>query len=109
MSLQSFPLESFTKGWFVGHFQPTLIDTQAVEVAIKRYRAGDREKTHYHRVATELTAVISGKIRMSRQEFQAGDIVKVEPGQSTDFEALEDTVTVVIKHPGAPDDKYVDE
>jgi len=54
------PLHQFTKGWFVGKFHPTLIDTNDVEVAIKHYRAGDAEPRHHHRVATEITAIVSG-------------------------------------------------
>ncbi|MGS4443404.1 hypothetical protein ACKUSX_10220 [Enterobacter roggenkampii] len=37
----------------------------------------------------------------------AGDIVKISPGEYTDFEALEDTVTAVVKLPGALNDKYL--
>ena len=59
-------IDQFTKGWFVGAFKPTLIDTNDVEVAIKYYRAGDAEARHHHRIATEITAVISGKIRMNK-------------------------------------------
>ena len=34
-------LNKMTKGWFVGNFEPTLIKTTDVEVAVKEYRAGD--------------------------------------------------------------------
>ena len=35
--------------------------------------------------------------------------IKINPGQSTDFKALTDVTTVVVKIPGANDDKYLSE
>jgi quercetin dioxygenase-like cupin family protein len=45
---------------------------------------------------------------MCGEVYEAGDIVVIKPGTSTAFEALEDTVTVVVKLPGANNDKYID-
>jgi hypothetical protein len=39
-------LENMVKGWFVGNFDPTLIRTNDVEVAVKEYRKGDHEDRH---------------------------------------------------------------
>lgn len=101
-------LENMVKGWFVGNFNPTLIATNDVEVAIKNYKAGAHEASHHHKIATELTAVISGEIEMNGIRYFAGDIVVVDPGESATFRAITDTVNVVVKHPGASNDKYVD-
>ena len=109
MALERFRLDQFTKGWFVGDFAPTLLATDAVEVAIKNYRAGESESAHHHRVATEITAVVSGRVRMSGEEIGAGEIVRISPGQSTDFTALTEATTVVVKLPSVAGDKFVDE
>lgn len=106
MSLERFPLDQFTKGWFVGRFTPTLLDTDAVEVAVKHYRAGENEEPHHHKVATELTVIVSGRVRMSGEEFGPGEIVRISPGTATDFAALIDTTTVVVKLPCVAGDKY---
>ena len=95
------------KGWFVGDFEPTLYRTDRVEVAVKKYKAGDREAWHYHKVATEISVVIGGTVRMNGHEYAAGDVIVMDPGEGTDFEALEDTITAVVKIPGARDDKFV--
>jgi len=100
-------LASYTKGWFVGEFEPTIIKTNDVEVAVKVYQQGDAEELHHHKVAREITVVVSGKIRMNGQIFKAGDIVVIEPGESTDFYAIEDSVNTVVKIPGAQNDKYL--
>lgn len=100
-------LDEMTKGWFVGAFAPTAHASDACEVAVKHYRAGDSEAAHYHKVATEITLVLSGRVRMVDREFGPGDIVVLEPGDVTAFEAIDDAVNVVVKVPGALNDKYV--
>lgn len=100
-------LNEMVKGWFIGNFEPSLLKTNDVEVAVKKYKKGDYEDSHYHRIATEFTVIISGRVKMNGIEYKAGDIVVMEPNESTDFEALEDnTVNVVVKIPGANNDKF---
>lgn len=100
-------LSDMLKGWFVGNFEPTLYQTNDVEVAVKTYCAGDCEAAHYHKIAAELTVIVSGFVRMNGVEYCAGDIIMMDPGEVTDFEAVTDAVNVVVKLPGANDDKYV--
>lgn len=101
-------LEDMVKGWFIGDFEPSLCKTGDVEVAVKRYQRGDSEAKHFHKVATEYTVIISGRVAMNGIEYSAGEIIVMEPGEATDFVCLEDnTVNVVVKYPGAKDDKFV--
>jgi len=102
-------LDNMFKGWFVGNFEPTLLNTNDVEVAVKSYIQGDSEEKHYHKIATEITVIVSGKVKMNNIIYSAGDIIVIEPNEATDFEALEDTICTVVKHPGANDDKYIGE
>lgn len=105
--MKKYQLEDMVKGWFVGGFEPTIINTKDVEVAVKSYKKGESEETHYHKVATEITVIISGCVRMNGIEYSAGDIIVIEPYESTNFEALEDTTNTVVKFPGATNDKYL--
>jgi len=100
-------LDQMVKGWFVGAFQPTAFSTDACEVAVKYYKAGDCEGAHYHKVATEITLVLSGKVSMLEKSWSDGDIITISPGEATAFQALTDAVTVVVKVPGALDDKFL--
>ena len=100
-------LSHMVKGWFVGAFEPSLIHTNDVEVAVKEYVKGDFEEKHHHKIATEITVVVSGKILMNEVEYSKGDMIVIEPNESTDFSALEDTVCTVVKFPGASNDKYL--
>ncbi|MFO0609511.1 MAG: hypothetical protein U0324_40485 [Polyangiales bacterium] len=99
-------LDAMWRGWFVGDFDPTVLKTKAAEVAVKHYRAGEREGRHYHAVATEVTCVVSGRVKMNGVELGAGEIVTLDPGEHTDFEALTDATTVVVKTPSVAGDKY---
>lgn len=105
--MKSAKLADMYKGWFVGNFSPSLYKTTDVEVAIKEYKKGDTETAHYHKIATELTVVQSGRVKMFNKEWRAGEIIIVEPFDVTDFTALEDSVTVVVKLPGANNDKFI--
>jgi quercetin dioxygenase-like cupin family protein len=100
-------LEDMTGGWFVGNFAPACIQTEQVEVACKHYKKGDKEPKHVHRIAQEITLIVSGKVRMDGRVFITGDIVLLEPGEPTDFEALEDTINMVVKMPSVKGDKYI--
>jgi len=99
-------LTDMVKGWFVGPFSPTAMRTDSCEVAVKVYRAGDKEAAHFHKIATEVTLVLSGRVRMRGREWESGDIIVLAPGEATDFDALTDSVNVVVKIPGVTNDKY---
>lgn len=102
-------LEDMVKGWFVGNFEPSLLKTNDVEVAVKEYKKGDYEDRHYHKVATEITVIISGRVKMNGVEYTQGDMIVIEPNESTDFEALDDSINAVVKYPGASNDKFLGE
>jgi len=100
-------LQEMVSGWFVGNFSPTTLNTEACEVGVKSYQVGDYEAAHYHKVATEITLILSGRVQMCGQEWGPGDILVIEPGEATDFRALTDVTNVVVKVPGAINDKYL--
>ena len=95
-------------GWFIGNFEPTLYKTNDTEVAVKEYKTGDYGVRHYHKIATELTVIVRGTVKMNDIEYSEGNIIIMEPEEKTDFLAVTDTITVVVKLPGANNDKYID-
>lgn len=100
-------LNDFIGGWFIGNFEPSLYKTNDVEVSVKSYKLGDKEDFHFHKIATEFTVIITGKVKMGNQVLSQGDIITIKPLQSTNFEALTDSITLVVKIPGANNDKYL--
>lgn len=104
-------LSNMTRGWFIGNFEPSLCKVPDVEVAIKPYKVGDYEEPHYHKVATEYTVVLEGSAEMVVEgklvKLEDGDIIVVSPGEVADFRCTSSCRTVVVKIPGASNDKYL--
>ena len=100
-------LENFIGGWFIGNFEPSLLKTNSVEVAVKHYKPGDYDQEHFHKIGTEYTAIVKGKVKMLNIEYSEGDVLTILPMESTDFLALTEATTVVVKIPGASNDKYL--
>ena len=101
-----FKLADMVGGWFVGNFTPSALRTDAAEVAVQRYRAGDRDPAHVHKIAAELTLILSGEVEMNGRRLTSGDIVALAAGEPAEFRALTETTTVVVKLPSVPGDKH---
>ena len=99
-------LKNMKAGWFIGNFKPAALESKEFEVACKYYNKGYKARPHIHKVASEITLVVYGRVKMCGQEMQEGELVLLEPGEVSDFEALEDSATVVVKTPSIPHDKY---
>lgn len=106
MVLEKYNLDEMVKGWFIGNFEPSLYNTNEVEVGVKKYKMGEFEKSHFHKIATEFTVIVTGVVEMNGIQYCENDIIKIVPGVSTNFKALTDVITVVVKLPGANNDKY---
>ncbi|WP_343707626.1 hypothetical protein [Flavobacterium sp.] len=104
--MEKYNLDDMFKGWFIGNFEPSLYVTNDVEVGVKKYKKGEFENSHFHKIATEFTVIISGIVEMNGTQYTNNDIIKIVPGVSTNFKALTDVITVVVKLPGANNDKY---
>lgn len=103
----TYNLTKMVGGWFIGPFDPSLLKTEEFECAVKRYIAGDKESAHVHRIATEYTVIVEGSVRMNGIVYGRNTIIEIPPGEETDFEALTDTISFVVKVPGVRGDKYV--
>ena len=105
--MKNFKLSEFTRGWLIGNFDPSIIKTDQFEFSLKKYQAGEAEKKHFHKIAQEITAVVSGVFIMNGQTISEGDIISLEPGEPAEFKCVESGYTAVIKIPGASNDKYL--
>jgi hypothetical protein len=106
MKAEKYKLDEMINGWFIGNFEPSLYITNDVEVGVKRYKKGDYENSHFHKIATEFTVIVSGIVEMNGVQYSENEIIKIIPKVSTNFRALTDVITVVVKLPGANNDKY---
>ena len=105
--MKVFKLSDMKGGWFVGDFLPTCLKTKEFEAACKYYKKGDKEPAHVHKIAAEITLIAEGLVEMNGKKYSKGDIVFLDPGDATDFIALEDSVTFVVKSPSIKGDKHI--
>lgn len=105
--MKKYKLDSFTRGWIVGDFEPSIIQTKGFEFMVRNYKKGEKEEKHFHKIADEITVIVTGKFRMNENILEAGDIIYLSPGDVSDFECLEDGSTSVIKNISVIGDKYV--
>lgn len=100
-------IDNFTKGWLIGDFSPSLFNSKDIEIAVKYYKSGDIEQSHVHKIVTEYTAILTGIVIMNGTVYHPKEIIKINPNESTDFECLQDAITLVIKTPSITSDKYL--
>jgi len=100
-------LNEYNLGWFVGNFEPSILSTGNFEVAVKSFLKGDIEPLHHQRQAVEITLVVSGECRLAGELLCAGDILRIDPFEAGDFEAITDCTLVAVKTPSLPNDKVL--
>lgn len=105
--MRKYRLETFTRGWIVGDFDPSIIRTANFEFMVRTYRAGETEAKHVHKEADEITVIVSGVFKMNDETFSTGDIIHLSPGDPADFTCVESGATAVIKTPSVLGDKYL--
>jgi quercetin dioxygenase-like cupin family protein len=74
------------------------------DMSIKK---GEIEASHKQLIATEITVVIEGEIRLGNSVFSRGDVISILPHEVADFESLTDSSLVCIKFPSIPNDKVI--
>lgn len=98
-------LTDYTKGWLVGDFNPAILKSKDIEVGVKKYKQGDSEARHVHKLVDEYTIILTGVVKMNDVVYKENVVVFIEKNTSTDFICLEDSITLVIKTPSIPSDK----
>ena len=100
-------IEEFTRGWFIGDFNPSFLKTNDFEIGVKNYKKGEKEEKHYHKIAKEYTVILEGRFKMNSKVLKKSDIVLIEPNKKVAFECIEKGYTLVIKTPSVKEDKYI--
>ena len=99
-------LEDFTRGWFMGDFEPSLIRTKDFEVGILTHTKGEVWPKHYHKLADEYNVLVKGKMTVNGTELNTGDVFIIEKNEVSEPKFLEDCTVLVIKIPSIIGDKY---
>jgi len=105
--LNKFRIEDFTGGWVIGDFTPNLFQNVHVEVGVKYFELGSTEPMHAQILATEITIIHNGRVRIGDLILESGEVLVILPGEFADFEALTSGSLTCIKFPSIPSDKVL--
>ena len=94
------------RGWFIGDFPEAVFRTKDFEVCWQTNPPG-HAISHYHKVITEITLVVSGRVLTNGTIYSSGDIYIFEPGDISQTEYLEETSVLTVKTPSIPSDKHL--
>lgn len=95
-------------GWLVGQFSPSLVHSKEIEVGFKCIKKGTLADSHYHKLKTEYTILLSGKLRVGDTILTPPSCVVLEPHFENDHDFLEDSIILIINTPSVQGDKYYD-
>jgi len=99
-------LKDFTRGWFIGHFEPSIIKTDDFEVGVLTHPKGEYWAPHHHKIAQEINVLLSGSMSCNGKLFAPGDIFVFEPNEVCTPTFHEDCKILVVKVPSVRGDKY---
>ncbi len=105
--MKKYKLDDFTRGWIIGDFSPAILKTKTFEFCVKGYKSGDKEETHVHKIATEISVVVAGNFKMNNKKLNKGDVLVMKPNDIGSFSCLSDGSIAVVKIPSAKGDKYL--
>ena len=96
-------------GWFVGSFEPNLIKKEDIEVGVKKIAANTKPDYHYHKIKTEYTILLEGKIICLTENIhvETGSIIKLLPYEKNDQFFPVESLILVINTPSIKADKYI--
>ena len=67
-------MKDMVGGWFIGDFEPCALKDKRFEVAYKYHKKDEKWPTHYHKEATEINYMISGRMTIQGKLMEEGDI-----------------------------------
>ena len=105
--MKIFDITNMINGWFIGDFEPSVFKNPFFEVAHHQHKAGYVTPKHTHKIAQELTYIVSGRLLVDDNELKDGQMFLYEPNDVANVKVLEDANLIVVKWPSVPTDKYM--
>lgn len=95
-------------GWFVGDFQPSLINSKDIEFGFKRISKNTKPDYHFHKFKTEYTILLEGQIicQESNTIIKPITCIKLLPFEKNDQLFIEDSLIIIINTPSKKNDKH---
>ena len=99
-------ISRFTRGWFIGDFEPSILRTKDFEVAVISHEKDEHIPKHYHSIATEYNILLSGKMFINNKTIKPGDIFVFEKNEAVDAKVMESSQVLCVKVPSVIGDKH---
>ena len=100
-------IEKYHNGWFVGNFEPAIINSKDFEIGYKQHKKGEQYEKHYHKETIEVNLLVKGKMIIQNKKLRAGDIFIIYPYEISDPVFLEDCEVMIVRYPSVPKDKFI--
>jgi|TARA_B110000977_G_scaffold193120_1_gene267630 quercetin dioxygenase-like cupin family protein len=100
-------LKDMHRGWFIGNFDPSVLNTEDFEVGVLTHLKDEKWPAHYHKVGTEYNVLLSGRMRVCDTELFEGDIFTIKPYEVADPTFYEDCTILCVKVPSNTQDKIM--
>lgn len=100
-------LKNFTRGWVAGDFERSILRSKDFEFAVQYLKAGEKHPKHMHKIAREITVIVSGEFTLNGRALKAGEVMDILPGEPAEFVCVTDGAIAVIKSPSIIGDKYL--
>ena len=96
-------------GWFVGSFDPKLIERNDIEFGYKRIPKNTKPDYHFHKLKTEYTILLEGRIICldKNQIIKPITCIKLLPYEKNDQFFPDESLILVINTPSKQNDKYI--
>ena len=96
------------KGWYAGNFYPNLVKSKDIEFGFKRIAKCTEPDYHYHKIKTEFTILIEGKIICKNNNTVVSPIscIKLDPYEKNDQYFSEESLILIINTPSITGDKH---
>ena len=104
--MKKYKLQDMHRGWLIGDFEPSVLQTQNFEVGVLTHKKGEHWDEHYHKIATEINVLIEGSMTVNGIHIEVGDIFIIKPNESSAPVFLEDCKVLCVKTPSVIGDKY---
>tara|TARA_R100000315_G_scaffold43267_1_gene19118 strand:+ start:192 stop:512 length:321 start_codon:yes stop_codon:yes gene_type:complete len=105
--MKVYDLKDYTRGWFIGDFEPSVFRTPDFEVGFLFHEKGENWPAHVHHLSDEFNVLVEGRMVICDQEINPGQIFVIEKGEVAAPTFLEDCKLLVVKAPSIPGDKHL--
>ena len=99
-------IQDMKRGWLIGDFEPSILQTKDFEVGILTHKKGEFWSAHLHKESEEYNLLLDGKMEINGVLIEPGTIFIIEKNEISKPEFLEDFIVLVVKVPSLPGDKY---